>query len=70
MNLRSNDIAARWGGDEFVILMPNTSSDEAEEIINRISQCASSKSKDNQILSLAFGWETKKDDFCRYWISV
>ena len=33
---RSDDILARWGGDEFVLLLPNTTCAEAETIISRI----------------------------------
>ena len=33
---RSDDIIARWGGDEFVILLPKTSIQEAKQIQNRI----------------------------------
>jgi len=35
-NFRQKDVIARWGGDEFVILLPNTTSDECEIICNRI----------------------------------
>jgi diguanylate cyclase (GGDEF)-like protein/PAS domain S-box-containing protein/putative nucleotidyltransferase with HDIG domain len=33
---RADDIIARWGGDEFVLLLPKTSLAEAEQIIERI----------------------------------
>lgn len=33
---RTDDIIARWGGDEFVLLLPKTGPDEAERIIARI----------------------------------
>jgi len=59
--LRSEDIAARWGGDEFAILMPKTSSSEAELIVQRITQGIEQFSKDAGVLSIAFGWETKTD---------
>ena len=35
-NIRPQDVAARWGGEEFVILFPETSQDEAREICERI----------------------------------
>ena len=35
---RSDDILARWGGDEFVILLPKTSIAAAEEIAQRIEK--------------------------------
>jgi diguanylate cyclase (GGDEF)-like protein len=34
--LRSTDIVARWGGDEFVILFPETSLEAAVKVTERI----------------------------------
>ncbi len=35
-NLRRGDIAARYGGDEFVLLLPHASAAEAERVVDRI----------------------------------
>lgn len=35
-NTRSSDVAARWGGDEFVLLAPETDSSGAHKIADRI----------------------------------
>lgn len=37
--LRTTDIFARWGGDEFVILFPNTAIHQTLKIIKRIKIC-------------------------------
>jgi diguanylate cyclase (GGDEF)-like protein len=34
--LRSGDMAARWGGEEFVLLLPHTAAAEAKELVERI----------------------------------
>ena len=34
--IRKTDLFARWGGEEFVLLLPNTNMQEAKELIERI----------------------------------
>jgi diguanylate cyclase (GGDEF)-like protein len=36
VNLRSIDLAGRWGGEEFILILPDTTAQQAQEIINRI----------------------------------
>lgn len=35
-NLRSADLAGRWGGEEFIMILPDTTAMQAQDIINRI----------------------------------
>lgn len=35
-HLRSHDIAARWGGEEFAVLLPHTNLEEARIVIERL----------------------------------
>ncbi len=56
---RKEDIIARWGGDEFVILLPQTPYEIGENICNRIKD-ACSKAQNKPIkLSVAMGVATK-----------
>ncbi|MFW6051616.1 MAG: diguanylate cyclase domain-containing protein [Myxococcota bacterium] len=35
---RATDIPGRWGGDEFVVLLPDTRADEAERVASRLAE--------------------------------
>ena len=35
-NMRAKDIVGRWGGDEFIAILPNTDLENAKKIIERI----------------------------------
>lgn len=56
---RKEDIVARWGGDEFIVLLPRTDEKTAENICARIKEnCASVKMSDVNF-SISLGYETK-----------
>ncbi len=57
---RKEDLIARWGGDEFVVLLPRTSQKEAESIVKRISQKCGKTEVDNIPISLSLGTAGKK----------
>lgn len=58
---RKDDLIFRWGGDEFCILLPKTTEEEAEAICNRIRK--NCKINHNTIipLSIALGVSSKKE---------
>ncbi|WKY44060.1 PAS domain S-box protein [Eubacteriaceae bacterium ES2] len=56
---RENDIAARIGGDEFILILPGTTYDQAKEVVDSIRERISQTTMDHVIVSVSFGQETK-----------
>lgn len=58
---RENDIIARYGGDEFTVLMPNTPLEESASICKKIlSLCSDQPARQNKIsISLGYAAKTK-----------
>lgn len=57
---RADDIAARWGGDEFIILLPKTEKEEAEAMVKKIKSICSNMKIDSINVSISFGYDTKQ----------
>lgn len=58
---RQDDIIARIGGDEYVLLLPKTSGADSESLIARIRERLRRETADGMPLSAAIGWDTKSD---------
>ena len=58
---RADDIIARLGGDEIVIILPKTDALETEKIIKRIKDLSSHEKVGSIDISISFGYETKTD---------
>lgn len=58
---RETDIIARIGGDEFVILLPNTSKDTTRNLCDRVKEACLNCAPNPIKPSVALGYETKTD---------
>lgn len=58
---RKSDIISRIGGDEFVVLLPNTGSETTQKVVERIQQNLDQKGVLAGRRSIALGWATKTD---------
>jgi two-component system cell cycle response regulator len=65
-NIRSTDVFARWGGEEFVVLLPNTEKQPALELTERLRTAVAGHTFDNAgNITCSFGVASLKehDDF-------
>ncbi len=58
---RSEDIIARWGGDEFVVLLPKTDKKTAVEVVERIKEASRDEKIDSIMISVSIGFSVKND---------
>lgn len=58
---REDDIAARIGGDEFVIILPNTNADDSSKVVERIQGYIKKERVHGLDISISFGLDTKID---------
>jgi diguanylate cyclase (GGDEF)-like protein/PAS domain S-box-containing protein/putative nucleotidyltransferase with HDIG domain len=61
MGCRGDEIIARLGSDEFIVLLPKTDSPEAEKIIARIKDLMAGDTLGGIDISISFGYSTKRE---------
>jgi PAS domain S-box/diguanylate cyclase (GGDEF) domain len=59
-SFRKEDITSRWGGDEFISILPKTSAEDAKYIVKRTRELCKERSTTEAPLSISFGISTKK----------
>ena len=51
-SLRSSDLAARYGGDEFVLLLPQTDVEKAEVVAKRLGKLVAEMMRDDERMKI------------------
>ena len=67
-NCRSGDIIVRWGGDEFVMVLPGTAEDQAERLLEKFRLNCKKHSGNDRIMSVSTGYavlHTRSEDLER-----
>jgi diguanylate cyclase (GGDEF)-like protein/PAS domain S-box-containing protein len=59
---REDYIVTRWGGDEFIILIPNSDSSAASKLITSVEEAIEEMEFKQGRLSIAFGYDIKTQD--------
>lgn len=59
---RKEDIIARWGGDEFIVILPKTSEEECGKVVKRIKRSCEQQKTTRISLSISTGMAVKEKE--------
>jgi len=62
LGCRTDDIIARYGGDEFIVILPKTNFEEADKVVHRLKYYISLEKSDLIDISVSFGIATLADE--------
>lgn len=65
--LRHGDVLARWGGEEFILIMPDTSLAQAEAALERLRAAGLGLRPDRQPVTASIGVAERSGDGCANW---
>lgn len=66
-SLRTGDVLARWGGEEFILILPNTRSDQAVAALERVRAAGLGTRPDRQAVTASFGVAERLQDGASNW---
>lgn len=65
--LRTGDVLARWGGEEFVLIMPNTEADQAVAALERVRNTGLGERPDGHAVTASIGVAERASDGAAHW---
>lgn len=66
-SMRRGDILTRWGGEEFLLIMPNTRLTEARAALERLTGQGLGRRPDGTLLTASVGIAERVDDQTSHW---
>ena len=65
--LRKSDVLVRWGGEEFVVILPNTDSAGTQQVLKRIAMQGLGNRPEGRKITVSIGVAEKRIDHCDDW---
>lgn len=65
--LRQSDVLIRWGGEEFLVVLPSTAADGAAQILQRLSAQRLGQRPDGKRVTVSIGVAERMADGCEDW---
>lgn len=65
--LRKSDILVRWGGEEFVVILPNTDAAGTQPVLKRIGAQGLGNRPEGKKITVSIGVAEKRTDHCDDW---
>ncbi len=68
--VRKGDSVVRWGGEEFIVILPTADPSEANDVVKRIMRAGLGQRPDDQPVTASIGVAEVKEDAVRDWKSM
>jgi diguanylate cyclase (GGDEF)-like protein len=66
-NLRRGDMLVRWGGEEFILVLPNTDLQQAKEVLQRLRHLGFGLRPDGSPVTASIGLAEKRHEDAEDW---